>query len=87
MGGRHLVGDPDPVARCRLLYADGGVRPPSPTVIACNKREAFVHENASDEAIQTAFFGLLDCFACAMMLMNFRRHVGTQEKRAEPARL
>jgi hypothetical protein len=27
VGGRHLVGDPDPVAGCRVLYADGGVRP------------------------------------------------------------
>jgi hypothetical protein len=25
LGGRHLVGDPDHVAGCRVLHADGGV--------------------------------------------------------------
>ncbi len=47
------------------------------TVIACNKREAFVQGSASDETIQT-FFAALDCFASLAMTRGSVNQTGAR---------
>ena len=39
-------------------------------VIACDKREAFAHGSAADEAIHTFFGGAMDCFASLAMTVG-----------------
>jgi hypothetical protein len=47
-------------------------------VIACDKREAFVARERSDEAIQLPFGVALDCFAEPVIGRAFARPVGSQ---------
>src|SRR3954471_21577452 len=73
VGRRHLVGDPDDVAGCRVLRADGGVSRTLTAVIASAAKQSIL-----------PLCGEMDCFASLAMTMIVRCQ-GTQKKNARSA--
>ncbi|WP_065756746.1 hypothetical protein [Bradyrhizobium paxllaeri] len=54
------------------------------TVIACDKREAFAHGSASDEAIHLSACGAMDCFPALAMTEEISTGVIPGRAQREP---